>query len=68
MLDPTVASEIDGATGKAIEALESYSAWLGDRLKTMVAKNSIGRHDYAMRRSHARVSAYIQPASVTRPA
>src|SRR5439155_6675600 len=47
LLDPTVASEIDGATGKAIEALESYSAWLGDRLKTMLAKNSIGRHDYA---------------------
>ncbi len=47
LLDPTAASEIDGVTGKAIEAMESYSAWLSDRLKTMVTKNSIGRHDYA---------------------
>jgi uncharacterized protein (DUF885 family) len=47
LLDATAASEIDGATTKAIEALESYSAWLSERLKTMVAKNSIGRHDYA---------------------
>lgn len=47
LLDPAAASEIDGASGKAIEALESYSTWLSDRLKTMVAKNSIGRHDYA---------------------
>jgi uncharacterized protein (DUF885 family) len=47
LLDATAALEIDGATTKAIEALESYSAWLSERLKTMVAKNSIGRHDYA---------------------
>ncbi len=47
LLDSTAAAEIDGATGKAIQALESYRAWLSDRLKTMVPKSSIGRHDYA---------------------
>ena len=47
LLDPTAGAEIEGAAGKAIEALESYRAWLNDRLKTMVPKSSVGRHDYA---------------------
>ena len=47
LLEPAAAAEVDGATGKAIEALESYSKWLSDRLKTMLPKSSIGRHDYA---------------------
>jgi hypothetical protein len=46
-LDATAAAEIDGATGKAIEALESYRAWLADRLKTLPKGTSIGRKDYA---------------------
>ncbi len=48
-LDRTAAAEIDGATGKAIEALESYRAWLSDpdRLKTLPKGTSIGRKDYA---------------------
>jgi uncharacterized protein (DUF885 family) len=47
LLDSTASGLIEGETGKAIEALESYRAWLSDRLKTMVPKSSIGRHDYA---------------------
>ncbi len=46
LLDPAVAREIDGAAVKAIDALESFSGWLNDRLKTMPAKSSVGRHDY----------------------
>jgi hypothetical protein len=45
-LDPAVAAEIDGATAKAADALDSFSAWLSYRLKTMPAKSSVGRHDY----------------------
>ena len=46
LLDPTAASEIDGATGKAITALESYSVWLASRLKTMAKDTAVGRHNY----------------------
>jgi len=47
LLDPTAAGTIDAASGKTIEALESYRVWLSNRLKTMRPKSSIGRHDYA---------------------
>jgi hypothetical protein len=46
-LNATAAGEIDAATGKAIEALESYRGWLSDRLKTLPKGTSIGRKDYA---------------------
>ena len=46
LLDQTAASEIDGATGKAVAALESYSGWLTDRLKTMAKETAAGRHNY----------------------
>jgi hypothetical protein len=47
LLDPAAAAEIDSATGKAVEALASYDAWLTARLKTMVTETAVGRHDYA---------------------
>ncbi len=46
LLDPTAGSEIDGAAEKAAAALESYSAWLGERLKTMAKDTAVGRHNY----------------------
>ncbi len=47
LLDPTVAAQIDGAATKAADALESYRAWLSERLPTMSKGTSIGRKNYA---------------------
>jgi uncharacterized protein (DUF885 family) len=46
LLDPTAASGMDAAAEKATVALESYSAWLVERLKSMAKGTAIGRHDY----------------------
>src|SRR5579864_621300 len=46
LLDPTAASGMDAAAEKATDALESYSAWLAERLKSMAKGTAIGRHDY----------------------
>ncbi len=47
LLDPTIAAQIDAAATKAADALESYRAWLSDRLPTMSKQTSAGRKNYA---------------------
>jgi uncharacterized protein (DUF885 family) len=47
LLDPTVAAQIDPAASKAGDALESYRAWLSDRLPSMSKGASVGRKNYA---------------------
>ncbi|MCU1274058.1 MAG: hypothetical protein JWO48_1489 [Bryobacterales bacterium] len=46
LLDPNVATDIDGAALKAITALESYRAWLDVRVSSMPAETAIGRDAY----------------------
>jgi uncharacterized protein (DUF885 family) len=46
LLDQSSSSEIDKTTEKAISSLESYRAWLAQRLPGMVADTAVGRDAY----------------------
>jgi uncharacterized protein (DUF885 family) len=46
MLSPSAAGEVDGATERAIRALESFRDWLNDRLPSMSTKTAVGRDSY----------------------
>ncbi|MGH9601813.1 MAG: DUF885 family protein [Terriglobales bacterium] len=46
LLEPESVHRLDGATEKAIGALESYRDWLTARLPTMTEKTSVGRDTY----------------------
>jgi uncharacterized protein (DUF885 family) len=45
-LDAESAGKLDGATAKAIVALENYREWLNARLSAMSEKTSVGRDTY----------------------
>ncbi len=47
LLDPAAAAQIDAATAKAADALESFRQWLTERLPSMAKRTNVGRKDYA---------------------
>jgi uncharacterized protein (DUF885 family) len=46
MLDSAVSQDMDAGAEKAVAALESYRAWLEERLPQMPAETAIGRDNY----------------------
>ena len=46
LLDATSQSQIDAAAESAVQALESYGAWLSGRLVSMTSQTAVGRLNY----------------------
>jgi len=58
LLNPAVAAKMAGITGQAVEALDSYRAWIAQRVPSMAKDTAVDRHNYIFFLKHVALMPY----------